>query len=222
MRSFGATGNAAVAASAYRAGWALRVAVANGPTWLWTSVPSGVTINAETYLPRPLTIEGFPSYGDEALSSCNVAVAGSLTADLIREWFRADPAHLRRSPAKVYELLSTGPSTAFDAVLWFDGAVEMVNPRAEYAWFQLGPLYTAWGVVVPDPISAMCTYRSASQCAYATTCAKTYDACTSNANTAHFGGFRFMFPSGTRIEFRDSGVTIGGGEGSTRPSRRGR
>lgn len=73
---------------------------------------------------------------------------------------------------------------------------------------ECGPSLTAFAATVPRQFGPLCRYLSSAECSYAATCAKSWAACTSNGQTAIFGGFRWIPPAGTRIVIRETMETI--------------
>ena len=197
--------------STYRAGYAVEVTLASG-YWRATDLAEGVTIEGESYVPYGFEIKHAPSYGDAALSSMILTALnadGSITTEL-----RANGLLKRR--VRIWEMRRSSPADTLVEHLIFDGAIEQVTCGEDLAQFQLGALFAPWGVIAPPAFSSQCRYTSTVQCDYVATCNKTYNAgadnCTTNAQTAIFGGFRFLPIEGQRLEFRDSGVTIASGK----------
>jgi len=194
----------------YRAGYAVEITLASG-YWRYTDLDDGCIIEGSAYTLYPLTVSA-PSYGETALSNLQLKLANA--NDAISTEHRANGLLARRS--RVWELRRCSPSDAYIAYLIFDGAVEQIVGLAEdWATFALGALLRPWSVLIPQVFSPMCRYTSTTQCAYVATCNKTYaggsNNCTTNAQTAIFGGFRFLPVEGDRVEFRDSGATIATG-----------
>ena len=213
MRTLAATALAAIAASSYRAGWAVEVTLADEGAgvryWRWCAAGTNLTIGGNLYTAHPISVEGSPSYGDQAMGSMTVGVADAL--DVVRTELRNDPQRLKGRAISISELLTTDPATAPAAVPWFVGGIESVSCVEGWATFHCAPLVQIWALPIPDPISALCRYRSTDQCPYVGQCLGSYAACTANAKTDIFGGWRFIPVTGTRVEFRDGGVTIVGG-----------
>lgn len=214
MRTLDAVAVTAIAASAYRAGFIVEITLQDeGPGvryWRWAAAASDQTYGGNTYTARPLVVGGAPNYGEAAL--CRITVSTPDVGDAIRTELRNDPSRLCRRRVRVFELISSDPAVAVVAIPWFDGSVESVTVGDGYASFQCGPLVTLWGLVVPDPVAGMCRYRSTAQCPYVASCLRSYAACTANSKTDIFGGWRFLPPTGTRVEFRDGGATLQGGD----------
>lgn len=74
---------------------------------------------------------------------------------------------------------------------------------------ECGPALTAFSGTVPRQFGPLCRYVSQQECAYATSCAKSWSACQANNQTAIFGGFRWLPPAGTRIVIRETMETVG-------------
>lgn len=199
------------APQSYRAGYAIEVTLASG-YWRYTDLHDGCTVEGNAFTAAPIRIDGAPSYGESALSDIRVSlpnIDNGISTEL-----RANGLLSRR--VRVWELRRCSPSDPYIAHLVFDGGVEAVQAVTEdWAALSLGALLRPWATVVPQAFSPLCRYVSTTQCAYVATCNKTYAAgannCTTNAQTAIFGGFRFLPIEGDRVEFRDSGATIASG-----------
>lgn len=106
----------------------------------------------------------------------------------------------------------TGTAAPFTETLMFSGVVERVLfPDESAVVLDITSSEAIWTKSIPRQFSTMCGYTNTSQCPYALTCAKSFAACTSNAKTSIFGGFRFILPPGSKITFREYGDVAGGG-----------
>lgn len=111
----------------------------------------------------------------------------------------------------------TGTSSPFTETLMFSGVIERsLFPDEGAVVLDITSNEAVWTRNIPRQFSTTCGYTNTSQCPYALTCAKSFAACTSNAKTAIFGGFRFILPQGSKVTFREYGTVASGGEESGR------
>lgn len=223
MRSLDPAFLAACQAPSYRAGYALHVTLASewgvARHWRYTSVPGGVTIGGQAYTAWPLVIQGAPQYGSAALSDMSVCIGDAAATGLLE--VRNDPQRLRWRAAEVFELAGL-PGAGLTAETMFLGAVQGANPKDGWLWLGLGPDYPPWARRMPEIISARCRYRSTGICPHALECQQSEDACDTLGRLGINGGFLYLQEAGTRVSFRDGGVTVGGGEGAGRRARKAR
>ena len=212
MRGLGATALAAIAAGGYRAAWAVRIALTGGgAVWKYVDWDEGATISAETYTAKPMRVASLPRYASPALAEVRIILPN--TDDAVATAARAGT--LQQAPVKVYELLSTGAGTAFEAVQFFEGIVEQIGWEEDWAELVCGTSAPLWGVLFPDVYAARCRWKTLTQCPDVVNCTgKYYGACLMYGREAIFGGFRHLPAAGTTVYFRDSRTVLGGGEGN--------
>lgn len=224
MRTIDAAFLAAIASDTYYAGYAIKVTLAPewgvARYWRWTSIPGGVTIDGESYTSRPLVIDGAPQYGNAALGDMSVCVSDTDLA--LQTEVRNDPARLRWREIQVFELVKKLPTDPWVHDTIFLGGIQTPNPKDGWCWLKIGADYPPWARKIPEAITARCRYRDTVICEHVGTCVQTKDACSANGHLSINGGFQYLPAPGTPIIFRDSSVTVGGGEGAGRAAQRAR
>lgn len=213
MRTFSATAEAALAAASKLEAWGLELTMrdAAGTVLRYCTGGQNITIPAGgegeeegvTYIAKPMTVE-LTEWDSPDVAEARVVLADSTFA-LTQARRRGE---LDAAPVLVVALWSTDPATPWVAETIFTGRVECAIPKEGWIALRCGPRMADWAAQAPPVFSPLCRYVATSQCAFVGTCNRTYAACTANAQTPIFGGFRFLPTDGTVIEFRDGRVVV--------------
>ena len=205
MRTFSATAEAALAASSKPEAWGLTLTMRDAASTVLRYCTGGqnITAGGNTYTAKPMTVE-LTEWDNPDVAEARIVLADTASA-LARARRRGE---LDGAAVLVVALWSTDPATAFVAETIFTGRLEAAWPKEGWIALRCGPPMADYAAQAPPVFSPLCRYVAASQCSFVTSCNRTYAACTANAQTAIFGGFRFLPTDGTVVEFRDGRVVV--------------
>ncbi|MBI4916880.1 MAG: hypothetical protein HY825_13615 [Acidobacteria bacterium] len=205
MRTFSATAEAALAAVNKLEAWGIVLTLrdAAATELSYTTAAESIPWGDTTFIPKPMTVE-LTDWDSPDFAEARIVLADSAFAlALSRRRGELDGALVW-----VAALWTTAPATAWVAETMFTGRVEAAWPKEGWVALRCGPRMADWAAQAPPAFSPLCRYVNATQCSFVTSCNRTYAACTANAQTAIFGGFRFLPVDGTVIEFRDGRVVV--------------
>lgn len=178
--------------------------------------PQALTLNSVTHQPAPAFVEQLAAVQDASLATLQVLVADYGSA--ITTAHRGATLHGSLLVLTV-GIRAIGSSTWY-ALELFRGEVGQLVDLTEGLQARIRGTGDAstFGRLAPELFSDRCPFTTTAQCAYAQGCAKTWGACTKNLQTSRFGGFRFVRPGGTVVEFREWAIALGSSEGTASTS----
>lgn len=174
-----------------------------------TEAPYPLVVDAQTYTPAVLSIEGIQSAETDAAAVSATVTIGS-GEDGAWQALLASLSGEQRHPTVTIREAWVDPTGA-SAVVQEDrvilvGRLESAEWDSLEARLTIGPSSDATAVSLPsrDYGSGDCTYRlyKGPQCAYAgaeTTCDRLYATCFARGNQANFGGLRYPAPESVTI-----------------------
>jgi hypothetical protein len=170
----------------------------------WYGVLAGEAISDGTNTWQPFTDRSFDflDLDDPALASVRMELQ-PVPAPILQLW------QIGKLIGTAAELWRIDGDPATFTKIWSGQVLRASIGNEQSLVLELGPSPAQFGAAIPRQFGPLCRYRYTSECPFALTCAKSWAACTANAQTANFGGFRWIPPAGTRLVIRETMETLG-------------
>lgn len=161
-----------------------------------------LTYNGDTYTAFPFTISPTRQTAKGEIPTVTLAVAN--VVQLIQEDIEALSGGVGSEVIVRVVLVESGPVITGDSELEMTFTILATQASAEWLTFTLGapnPLRTRFPL--HRYLSTHCNWEfKGDECGYVgaeTSCDRTFDACQAYSNTARFGGFPGLHPTGIRL-----------------------